>query len=132
MGKIASSSDLKIAIQQVSIAQVQCGKQLKTQLLLTYENLQPVSILKSVMNEAAASPNFIESIVGSLMGLLGGYLSKKISVGTSDNPFRKLIGSALQFTITSIVALHPNAIMSIGKFVLRYMFREKNKFNEIA
>jgi hypothetical protein len=123
-------SELQTAIHALSIVQAESGKQLKTQLLLTYESLQPVSIFKSVINEAAASPNFIESISGSLMGLLGGYLSRKVSVGTSHNPFRRLIGSVLQFGITNIIALYPNAIMTLGKCILRSIFRKKEKFDK--
>lgn len=125
MQKDTPYSELQTAIHALSIVQAESGKQLKMQLLLTYESLQPVSIFKSIINEATASPNFIESISGSLMGLLGGYLSRKISVGTSHNPFRRLFGSVLQFGITNIIALYPNAIMILGKCLLRSIFRKK-------
>jgi len=125
MQKDTPYSELQTAIQALSIVQAESGKQLKMQLLLTYESLQPVSIFKSIINEATASPNFIESISGSLMGLLGGYLSRKISVGTFHNPFRRLFGSVLQFGITNIIALYPNAIMILGKCLLRSIFHKR-------
>jgi hypothetical protein len=125
MERIASSSDLQIAIQRVSLLQAESGKQLKMQLLLTYESLQPASLFKNMLNDSSASPGFIDRVLSSLLGLLGGYMSKKLSVGNSDNPFRKVVGSMVQFLITNVIALQPAAIMSIGKFFVCYLIRNK-------
>jgi hypothetical protein len=59
------------------------------------------------------------------MGLLSGFLSRKIFVGTSGNLIKKLIGSVLQFGITNIVAQNSDVIKSVGQTVLHHFFRKK-------
>jgi len=98
---------------------------LKDQLFLTYESLKPVNLIKQTLKEISSSPYLIDNISGSAMGLLSGFLSRKIFVGTSGNLIKKLIGSVLQFGITNIVAQNSDVIKSVGQTVLHHFFRKK-------
>jgi hypothetical protein len=61
------------------------------------------------------------------MGLLSGFLSKKMFVGSSGNLIRRVIGSALQFGVTNIVAQNSEVIKSVGQAMLQLFFNKKKQ-----
>ncbi len=125
MQNITSKPGLKDAIQLLEAEQVIKGQLLKDQFYLTYESLKPVNLLMHTLKEISSSPYLIDNISGTAMGLAGGFLSKKIFVGTSGNLIRKLIGSILQFGVTNIVAQNSEIIKSIGQAIFQHFFHKK-------
>jgi hypothetical protein len=103
---------------------------LKEQLYLTYESLKPVNLIRHTLKEISSSPYLIDNISGTAMGLLSGFLSRKIFVGTSGNLIRKLVGSILQFGVTNVVAQNSDVIKSVGQAILQYFFRKKELNSE--
>ena len=130
MQKITPTDELKNAIQLLEVEQAANWQLLKEQLHLSFESLKPVNILKSTLKEVASSPYLIDNIIGNAVGLATGYLSKKIVIGASGNIFRKLFGFVLQFGVTNFVAQHPDAIKSIGQFILQHVFQKKEMNSE--
>jgi hypothetical protein len=125
MQNITSTAGLKDAIQLLEVEQGFKGQLLKDELLLVYESLKPVNILRNTLKEISSSPYLIDNISGTAMGLLSGFLSKKIFVGTSGNLIRKLIGSFLQFGVTNVVAQNSDVIKSVGHALIQHFFRKK-------
>jgi hypothetical protein len=125
MQNITSSAELKDAIRLLEVEQVTKRELLKEQLQITYESLKPINILRKTLRDITLSQDLTDNIIGTASGLASGYLSKKVFIGTSGNLFRKLIGSILQFGVTTVVSQHPDAIRSLGKFVLQYFFRRR-------
>ena len=125
MQNITSIAGLKNSIQLLEAEQSIKEQLLKEQLFLAYESLKPVNLIRHTLKEISSSPYLIENISGSAMGLLSGFLSRKIFVGSSGNLFKKLIGSVLQFGITNIVAQNSDVIKSVGQTVLHHIFRKK-------
>ena len=125
MQTITSVAGLKNSILLLEAEQSIKGQLLKDQLFLTYESLKPVNLIKQTLKEISSSPYLIDNISGSAMGLLSGFLSRKIFVGTSGNLIKKLIGSVLQFGVTNIVAQNSDVIKSVGQTVLHHFFRKK-------
>jgi hypothetical protein len=130
MQNITSTAALKEAIQLLEIDQEIKGQLLKEQLYITYESLKPLNLLKHTLKEISSSPYLIDNISGSAMGLLSGFLSKKIFVGASGNIIRKLIGSVLQFGITNVVAQNSDVIRSIGQALFHHFIRKKELNSE--
>jgi len=135
MDSITSTIGLKNAIQSLEAEQTAASKQLKEQLAITYKSFKSVNFLVGLFNKLSKSPNLTRNILGTTMGLATGYLSKKLVVGASVNIFRKILGSALQLGVTSIVARYPDAPKTFGRFVLQYFLhrksiRSKNKESE--
>jgi hypothetical protein len=126
MQNITSAAELKDAIQLLEAEQGIKGQLLKEQLYITYESLKPVNLLRHTLKEISSSPYLVDNISGTAMGLLSGFLSKKIFVGTSGNLIRKLIGSILQFGVTNAVAHNSDVIKSVGQALLQHFFRKKN------
>jgi hypothetical protein len=127
MQTITSSAELKNAIQLLEIEHDIKGRQLKDQLYITYESLKPINLLRSTLKEITSSRDLIDNISGTVMGMAGGFLSKKIFIGKSGSAFRKLIGSLLQFGITNLVSRNSEVIKSLSQSLFQYFFRKKNE-----
>ncbi len=130
MGNITSSTELKIAIQQLEVEQTIEGQLLKEQFYIVHESLKPINLLRNTIHEIATSPHLIDSILGTAAGLVSGYLSRKIvMIGASGNLVRKLFGSVLQLGVTNVVSQNPDTIKSIGQYIFQHILRKKrNEF----
>jgi hypothetical protein len=125
MQNITSIIELKDAIQLLEVEQAIKRQLLKEQFRITHESLKPINILRSTVKDIISSPSLPGNILGATIGLASGYLTKKIAVGFSGNIFRKLFGSLLQFGVTNVVAQHPDAIKSFGKFIIQHLAQKK-------
>jgi hypothetical protein len=125
MQNITSSVGLKNAIQLLEVEQGIKGQLLKDQFFITYESLKPANLFKNKLKEISASPYLIDNITGTAMGLLSGFLSRKVFVGASGNMIRKLIGSILQFGVTNVVAQNSDMIKLFGQAIFQHFFRKK-------
>jgi len=130
MQNITTVSGLKDAILLLKAEQYIKGQLLKEQVYITYESLKPVNLLRKSLHDISTSPDLIENILGTGIGLASGFLTKRVFVGKSGNMFRKLIGSVLQFGVTNFVAQHPDTIKSIEQSILQYFLRRKEAKSE--
>jgi hypothetical protein len=122
MKNINSAAEIKLAIQEKQFELDIQGQLIKEQFNAIYESLKPASIINNTLKDIATSPFLLNNIIGSGMGLLTGFLSKKIAVGSSENPFRIFLGTILQFGVTNLVAQNPDAIRSLFKYLLNSIF----------
>jgi hypothetical protein len=127
MSKISSSAELKEAIQLLEFEQEAIGQDLKEQVNVVRESLKPVNLLKSTMKDVASSDFVIDNMVGTALGIGTGYISRKLIIGTSGSPVRKLFGSALQLAVTTVTAKKIIPVTLLwGVFSLkRYLERKK-------
>jgi len=125
MQKIASVAGLKNAIQLLEVEQADKGQLLKEEFFDALESLRPANLLRRTVNDIASSPYLIDNILGTAMGLVSGFISRKIVLGSSGNKLRKLIGHVLQFGVTNFVALHPGVVKTIGWSVIQHFVRKK-------
>jgi len=125
MQSITSTAGLKNAIQLLEAEQVTRGQQLKEQFYVTYESYKPVNLLRSTLHDIYTSPNLIENILGTVIGLATGYFSSYIFAGASGLRFKKLIGPALQIGVTKFIGQNFNTIRSFGEVMLLKIFRKK-------
>jgi len=125
MQNITSAVELKDAIQLLEAEQSIKGQLLREELFLTYESLKPANLLRNALKEISSTPYLIDNISGTAMGMLGGFLSKKIFVGTSGNLMRKLFGSVLQIGVTNLVSQNSEIIKSVGQALIQHFFQKK-------
>jgi hypothetical protein len=125
MEKITSVAGLKKAIALLEAEQTVKLQRLKEQFYPLCENLRPVNLLKSTLNDINSSSILIDNILGTFLGLATGYLSKRLLVGASVNRVRRLFGAILQLGVTNVVARHGNAIQSYSRYLLKQIFRRK-------
>ncbi|MFY9152549.1 MAG: hypothetical protein WAO52_11065 [Prolixibacteraceae bacterium] len=128
MKPITSAEELKNAIRILEIDQTLKEQLLKEQFYLTYESLKPVNLIKSALNEVTTSPYLTDNILGATVGLISGYISKKIAVGRSGSTIRKILGSLLQFGVTNIVAQHTDKLKSVVESIFQN-FLHKDEMN---
>lgn len=107
-----SLNDLIIITEQKRAYELEL---LKKQLHLVSENLNPVNLIKSVFHEVVASPEIKNNLVNSAIGLSTGFLSKKLLTGNSQNSFKKVLGTLIQFGVTNIVSKHSDNLKLITK-----------------
>jgi hypothetical protein len=127
MHNITTVADLKNAIRLLEAEQDVNSQLLKEQFYLTYESLKPVNLLRRTLKDISSEPDILNNLLGSVTGLVSGYLSNKVFVGRSGNLFRKLIGAVLQFGVTTTVFQHPDTIRSLGHLILQYFRRKKKR-----
>jgi hypothetical protein len=126
MQNITSVDGLRNAIQLLETEQKNKGELLKKQVMITYESLRPVNLIKNTLKDLFSSSFEGENISGIAAGITGGYLLKKLFVGRSGNPFKKLLGSIIQLGLTNVIAQNSQLIRSFGEGVFR-LFSEKKK-----
>lgn len=131
MEKITNSAELKTAIEEKKrILKIQ-WKDLKEQSLITYESHKPLKLILNSLQDISSSSFQANNMFGAISGLLSGYFSKKLAVGKSENVLRKIIGSVLQFGVTSFIAQHADELKTYGQIVIDMIFGQKNKKTEM-
>jgi len=127
MNAITSAEELKDAIRILEVEHSDKGQILKKQLLITFESMKPVNMLMSTLDDVASSPYLIDNIIGSILGITSGFISKKIFIGASGNKFRKLMGYVLQFGVTNFVSRHHDTIKSLGQNIFQVLLSRKRQ-----
>jgi hypothetical protein len=125
MKPITSVDDLKEAILILKAEQEVNEQLLKEQAYATFENLKPVNLIRNTFTELASTPHLVDDILGASLGIVSGYISKKIVLGNSGNLFRRLFGTILQFGVTNIVAQNSNTIKSVGQSIIQHFLNKK-------
>jgi hypothetical protein len=125
MENINSVAELKLVIQAKQLEHAIQEQLLKEQFFVTFDSLKPVNLIKSTLSEITSSPYLIDNMVGAVVGMAGGFISKKIAVGRSHNLVRKIMGSVLQFGVTNMVAQHQDVLKSIADLLIHRLFHKK-------
>lgn len=102
---------------------------LKEQLHLVHETLKPINIIKRTFHEVTTSPEIKNNFINNTIGLVTGYLTKKVIFGGSHNPLKKLFGAFLQFAVTNIISKHSDGIKSVGENILNQFFEMQKRSN---
>jgi hypothetical protein len=100
---------------------------LKEQLHEIYESVKPINLIKSTVQEFTASPELRANIVGNTLGLGMGFLAKKLLVGNSRRPLKRLLGTLIQYGVANIVSKHSDTILTTGEKLMTYMAKHRNE-----
>ncbi|MEO7801607.1 MAG: hypothetical protein ABIR81_06395 [Ginsengibacter sp.] len=104
MKGIKNGDELKAKIAELEKQKDIDEAAIKYEFKETYETYKPANILKNTLSEVSASPTFKHNLLNVALGLGAGYLSKKLVIGRSAGLFKRVVGTALQFGVTSLVA----------------------------
>lgn len=104
MNKINSTETLGQMISVLEQKQAIELQSIRRQYQVVYESVQPLNIVKSALDNVISSPDLKHNILNTVVGLTSGYISKKLLMGSSKNPFKRILGTILQFAVTNIVA----------------------------
>jgi hypothetical protein len=125
--EISNHNQLKTAILQLEQDVLEKKELLTNQFHITYENLQPINIIKGQLRKLMASPELPKDAVGATMGLGAGVLSKKIYQKGSDNIFKQFVGTALELGVARFVANNSEKLKEVGATLIDRLFNSKEK-----
>jgi hypothetical protein len=110
MGTITTQHELRAAILGLEIQQSEDGKALKEQFYLVYDSVKPANIILNTLKDLGDSDLIKDGILNTSVGFGTGYLSKMLFQGVVKSPIKKLLGSALMYSITNLVSKNPEVI----------------------
>ena len=127
MKTVSETDALNEAIIKLKHKRVYELELLKEQFHTTYESLKPINLIKNTFSEVSSSPEVKKNILDNVIGLGTGFISKKLLIGNSRNPFKRIIGTILEFAVASVVSKHADGIKSTSQNILhRFLKSEKN------
>jgi hypothetical protein len=118
MENITTDDGLKNAIQLLEEKQAEKWQLLKEQSLYTVEIFKPANLLKKAVKEFVSSPRLIDNLLETGVGLATGLLTRRIITGSSVNIIRKLLGSIVQFGVTTLATKNSDSIISFVRFIV--------------
>lgn len=124
MQNITTVAGLKDAIKILEAEQKEKGKQLREQLLLTYESLMPVNLLRRTLKELFSASHLVQDFSGTTLGMIIAYLTKKLFIRESQSKFRKMVAYVLQMGISKLVAQKAEYIKAVGEVIIQHLFRK--------
>jgi hypothetical protein len=130
MKTINSYKEIKYSIQLLEAERHAKGQLLREQFLTTYDSFKLINIINSTIKDISSSPDLTDNIVGTATGIASGYITKKIIVGSSNNMFRKILGTAIQLGVTNFVAKHPDTIKNLSRSIINKVFHKKEEDTE--
>lgn len=127
MDKITNVQELNSAILKLENKQAEEAILLKEQFNLTYESLKPINLVRTTLKELVTAPDLKEDLLKTSISIASGYFSKKLAVGSSDNPFKQILGSFLQMGVTNLVSKNADGIKTKFTDILNVIFTKKSK-----
>jgi hypothetical protein len=127
MEKKYTAESLKETIMMLEIKQTEEGRQLRDQLITTYNNINPFSFIKNAIGDISISSELKNSIIDSVVGIATGFISKKILIGSSSSKVIKLAGVLLQYGLTSIVTKNFESIKNSFLLFMNNYLRKKEE-----
>jgi hypothetical protein len=100
--------------------------QLKIQFHVAYESIKPLNLVKNLFHEVTASPEIRNDLLSNVIGFSTGFLSKKLLLGSTHNPIKKVFGTLFEFAVANTVSKHSDSIKTIGGNLLKH-FLKKSK-----
>lgn len=119
MEKVNLDDFVKAEIYRLKLKQKLELASLKSQLHTTFEQLKPINLLKQTFSEVSESPEMKSQLLNSGIGLLTGYLSKKLMIGNTSNPIKNILGTIVEFIIANVVAKYSESILENGENILQ-------------
>jgi uncharacterized membrane protein YeaQ/YmgE (transglycosylase-associated protein family) len=114
MKQMSNSLDLLVEINRLKSRKKEEEVSLNEQLKKTYESFKPVSIFKESLSEIVSSSEIKKDLTTITIGLLTGYLAKKIVIGKTTNPISGWIGNVFEMIVTSKTINHIDEVKSMS------------------
>jgi hypothetical protein len=127
MQKITATAELKNSILLLELKQAEEVFLLKAEIINTYEHFRPINLIKSALNKFMEAPDFKTRLLNTTLSLATGYVAKKLTIGTTHNPIKQLLGVAVQMGVTSLLAKNSTGIKSTMVNLFTTLFNKEHK-----
>ncbi len=125
MQKITSVIEIKDAIRLLEERQAEEGQVLKEHFFVVVNSAKPINLIKNTLHDVTASPDLLSNMLSTTIGLAAGYLTNRTLVRSTGGVFKKLLGTILQFSITTAFVRNPEAVKSWGHSLIQRFFSKK-------
>ena len=125
MQSITTTKELKAAIEQLELQQGNEFILMKEQFHKTKEGFKLVNIIKGTLKDAVSEPGLKTDVLNAAIGLTTGILAKKLMIGKTFNPFKKLLGIIIEMAVAKKVVNNADGIKSVGGSIFNSLFRKK-------
>ena len=125
MQNITTARELSDTIRLLEERQAVQGQVLKQQFFVVIESIRPVNIIKNTLKEVVSTNDLVSNILSTTLGLTAGYISNKTVIGASGNLLRKLLGTLLQFGVTTLIVKNPDTVKSLGHSIIHRLLKKK-------
>jgi len=115
MQTIHSETDIDLAVIQLEKNLLEEEEALRHQISFIHKSIKPINILKTTFKEAAASQDLKSDFLKTVVGIAAGYLTKVVLESVTDNPAKKVVGTAIIFGAAEMIVNNPDAIKSAGR-----------------
>jgi len=126
MEKITNITELNQAILILEAKKNLDEAVLKEQFGIIYESLKPINLIKNTIKKLAETPDFKNDLLNTSLSLAVGYLSKKITIGSTHNPIKQMLGIILQMGVTRIVSKNADNIKLTLESLIDNLFTKKD------
>jgi len=127
MENIQNAADLKAAIAELTIQRATDLFLLKEEFLLTKEKFKLSNIIKSGFKEVTSTPNIATNIMNAAVGLTTGFVTKKILIGKTINPLKKMLGMLMEVFVANKVMSNADTLKSVGSVLLKKILSKKEE-----
>lgn len=126
MTPINTSSELKAAIKELEAKRASDLRILKDEMEIVGEKLKPGNLLKTVFNDVMDLPDLKTNLLNSAIGIVTGIFAKKLMIGKTINPIKKLLGLVLETFVATKISKNADEIKSTGGSILKKIFQKKD------
>jgi hypothetical protein len=127
MKSISNSEELKAAIMQLELQQAGELILLKEQYYKTREGFKLINLIKSKFKETVSDPDLKTDAINAVIGFTSGILARKLMIGKTMNPFKKILGVIVEMAVAGKVAKNADGIKSAGSIIFNTLFRKKEE-----
>jgi hypothetical protein len=130
MRSITTSEELKAAILELELQQADEMVLLKEQYFKTKEDFKLINIIKGTFKQAVSSPDLKSDAMNAAIGFTTGIVAKKLMIGKTINPIKKLLGVIIEMAVANKVAKNADGIKSAGSSIINLLFRKKKALDK--
>jgi hypothetical protein len=124
--KTDASILLKEAISMLEIRQAEEGRLLKEHLFVIYDMLKPINLVKNAFNEIASAVESRKGLVNSLIGVLTGFLTQRLIIGSKPGLIKKLVGVLINYGTAAMISKYAETLKVFGLQLFNQLFGQKS------
>lgn len=128
MEKVNTSAGLRNAIDALEARQSEQDKLMRRQFSAAYESIKPVNLIKSALTDIGQSEDVKDKLIHTSAGIVAGFLFEKIYVGNSKSVGKKMMGAALTYSVSNVVAKNPEVIIALAKGAFKLLHKAVDNY----
>jgi hypothetical protein len=97
-----------------------------------YEEVKPANLIMNAFHEIVDSKSVHADLFHHLLGLAGGFISKKIVLGQSKNPLRVILSNMVQVSVGIFVAEYADTIRFAGQKLIGFLKSKRSENTDEA